>query len=298
MPIERVVVLNCDALEVMRILHASSLVVGVCREVEKDRAFWGRLASLPIVGSWKRVNVEAIFRLHPDLVIAYGNNPGPELDRQMALLDLQLLRLNFYKIRTLLEEIKVLGKVLGREKRAAEYVRWFREKLVLIRNRIERLKGKRPRVYCECYSDFIAVGPGSGSDEMCWMGGGDNIGRELSIPFARVSAEWVIGHNPQIIVKPTGGGRGYERKDNSFFLHLRDEIARRRGFQEIDAVKKGRIYVIDSSIWTGPASIIGLGYLARWFHPALFKDIDPERWHKEYLERFQGIPYRGFYVSK
>jgi iron complex transport system substrate-binding protein len=51
-----------------------------------------------------------------------------------------------------------------------------------------------------------------------------------------------------------------------------------------------------SNIWTGPRAIIGISYMAKWFHPDLFKDLDPEELHREYLRRFQDIKYQGIYV--
>jgi iron complex transport system substrate-binding protein len=54
---------------------------------------------------------------------------------------------------------------------------------------------------------------------------------------------------------------------------------------------------MDGAISTGPRAIIGVAYMARWLHPDLFKQIDPETMHKEYLEQFQDIPYQGRFVS-
>jgi len=31
--------------------------------------------------------------------------------------------------------------------------------------------------------------------------------------------------------------------------------------------------------------------MAKWFHPDLFKDLDPEAIHQEYLTRFQHLDY-------
>lgn len=31
--------------------------------------------------------------------------------------------------------------------------------------------------------------------------------------------------------------------------------------------------------------------MAKWFHPDLFKDLDPQEIHEEYLTKFQGLNY-------
>jgi iron complex transport system substrate-binding protein len=49
--------------------------------------------------------------------------------------------------------------------------------------------------------------------------------------------------------------------------------------------------VISSTI-TGTAShVIGIAYLAKWFHPELFEDLNPQAIHQEYLTEFQGLDY-------
>lgn len=46
-----------------------------------------------------------------------------------------------------------------------------------------------------------------------------------------------------------------------------------------------------SDIRCGIQGIICIAYWAKWFHPDLFEDLDPEAIHKEYLDRFQRIDY-------
>jgi len=54
---------------------------------------------------------------------------------------------------------------------------------------------------------------------------------------------------------------------------------------------------MDSAIWAGPRAMIGVGHMVRWFHPAFFSDLNPEALHRTYLETFQGVPYKGIFVS-
>ncbi len=41
----------------------------------------------------------------------------------------------------------------------------------------------------------------------------------------------------------------------------------------------------------GSGCLIGTAYMAKWFHPELFEDLDPEAIHQEYLTEFQGLDY-------
>lgn len=58
LPIKRIVVLNSDALEVVRLLNAEDLVVGVYSKITKEPEFWGNLVNLPKVGNWNSANFE------------------------------------------------------------------------------------------------------------------------------------------------------------------------------------------------------------------------------------------------
>lgn len=295
-PIQRIVALNSDVIEVLRTLKAEECVVGVFSEIVREREFWGNVAERPKVGHWRDPDMEAIAALKPDLVIAYSQTPGPRLEQKMALFGIHVLRLDFYKIDTLEQEIQVLGKLLNRSKEAARFCEWHQRYLGMIHGRIAPTV-RRPTVYLESYTDYHAVGPGSGGHEMCMRAGGRNIAADLSIPYPQVTPEWVVSQNPEVIIKAASYGNGYALTSPEPFNQHRDAIVRRPAWSRIPAVVTKNVHVMDSAIWTGPRAIIGVAYMARWFYPALFCDFDPASLHKEYLENFQGMAYRGVFIS-
>ena len=73
--------------------------------------------------------------------------------------------------------------------------------------------------------------------------------------------------------------------------------ARRNEIMELDvfsggsAVKNGDVYLESPDFFGTPRYMIGLAYQAKWFHPDLFSDLDPEAIHQEYLTRFMRIDY-------
>lgn len=297
LPVRRIVALNSDILEVLRILKAQDLVVGVCSEVAREPEFWGALASRPKVGGWRTPNLEAIAELEPDLVIAYHRNPGREFDRRMAALGIQVLRLDFYRIEILEREVHILGRILDRQPQAARFCDWHSRHLGMIREKLA-WSDDRPAVYIESYTDYHAAGPGSGGDEMCGLAGGRNIAAGFAIPYPQVTPEWVLSQNPDVIIKAATYGNGYSLKDSSPFNRRRDAILRRPAWHYIAAVATGNVQVMDSAVWTGPRALIGIAYMTKWFYPGLFQNLHPEELHKEYLETFQGVEYRGVFVSK
>jgi iron complex transport system substrate-binding protein len=50
--------------------------------------------------------------------------------------------------------------------------------------------------------------------------------------------------------------------------------------------------VISNDLYGGAQHFMGIGYLAKWFHPDLFEDLDPKAIHQEYLTEFQGLDYK------
>jgi len=55
-------------------------------------------------------------------------------------------------------------------------------------------------------------------------------------------------------------------------------------------MKDDKVYVIIKEL-TGNKHFLAIGYLAKWFYPDLFEDLDPQAIHQEYLTRFQGLDY-------
>lgn len=296
-PARRIVALNSDAVEAVRILNAQDLIVGVFSQIDTEPEFWGELVSRRKVGSWREPNSEVIVELEPDLVLAYAKTPSPEWEARMASQGIQVLRLELYRVDSLEQEMLELGRALGRTEEAERFCSWHGRWLKRIREKVEGA-ARRPSVYVESYSDYQAAGPTSGGHEMCVLAGGRNISEDMAIPFPRVTSEWVVSRNPEVIVKAGSFSDCYGGWNPRAALNKRrDTIMQRPAWNLIQAVSSGRVYVLDSSIWVGPRAVIGLAYLVQWLHPDLIEDINAEALHKEYLKIFQRLPYKGVFVS-
>ena len=295
LPVKKLVVLTSDALEVIRALKAEDLVVGINTGIAKAPLFWPRLKNKAKVGSWRGPNYELIVELNPDIVIGYARHPGQDMEKKLAQFGITVIRLDFYKIRSMVKEIEILGRILGKEQEARQLIGWYQEKLKLIERESMPLRDQ-PDVYVESYSKYHTTGPGSGGHEMCVLAGGRNIASNFSIPYPRITPEWVLAKNPHVIIKATALSNCYAITDPDPMKSVRNKIMARPAWDNIRAVQDGKVYVMASDIWTGPRAIIGISYMAKWFHPEVFKYLDPEKLHREYLENFQGIKYQGIYV--
>lgn len=295
LPVRKLVVLTSDALEVIRALKAEDLVAGVNTGIAKDPLFWPRLMGRPVVGRWSQPNYELIAELNPDIVISYARHPGTEMERKLTPLGIKVVRLDFYKLSNLSKEVETLGRILKREKEAKELTAWYREKLNLIQEGLRHVKA-RPGAYVESYTEYHTTGPGSGGHDMCVLAGGHNIASDFSVSYPQITPEWVLANNPHVIIKATSLSNCYAMSHSDPLKSIRDKIMARPAWDNIRAVQEGKVYVMASDIWTGPRAIIGTSYMAKWFYPDVFKELDPETFHREYLVRFQGVKYQGVYV--
>lgn len=293
-PVRRVACVSSDALEALRILGAGDLAVAVTDTVAREPEFWGRLAALPVVGSWQEVDLERLAALKPDLILAYAKSPGQELEAQLGPLGITVLRLDFYRPSTLEREIEVLGEILDRQAQARAFLDWHRA--VLAKVAAARAADPNiPRVYLESYSPFVAFGPGSGGAELARLAGAENIAKDLRVPFPQVTPEWVLHSDPDVIVKAVPfavyGDNGRPRMEKAL-----DEVRGRQGWGNMRAVRQGRVCVLSGDLSSGPPLAVGAAWLAKWLHPATARDLDPAALHREYLRRFQGLPLRGVFA--
>ena len=299
-PVERIIVLHSNGAEILRTLDSSDKIIGISKHTVDCADFFPQISRLPMVGSMSSPDIEKILSLNPDVVIAYGSHFtrwSEELEKKLHGTDITLIRLDCYKPETMIDDVRKLGYIIERENGAEEFVGWYLGHLDVIDGRVKDLReDEKPRVYIEGYEDYKTYGTGSGADQLIEMAGGRNIAAGLSGSYPKVDPEWVVVQNPDTIVKVVGTSTdalcGYGTDDPDEMCTLRDEIMNRPELADTEAVRSGRVYLICASgTWTNPKYLIGLSYLAGWFHPGLFEDMDPEAIHQEYLSEFQGLNY-------
>ena len=299
-PVERIIVLHSNSAEILRTLNSSDKIIGISKHTADCADFFPQISRLQMVGSMSSPDIEKILSLNPDVVIAYGSHFtrwSEELERKLHGTDITLIRLDCYKPETMIDDVRKLGYIIERENGAEEFVGWYLGHLDVIDGRVKDLReDEKPRVYIEGYEDYKTYGTGSGADQLIEMAGGRNIAAGLSGSYPKVDPEWVVVQNPDTIVKvvgtSTGALCGYGTDDPDEMSALRDEIMNRPELADTEAVRDGRVYLICASgTWTNPKYLIGLSYLAGWFHPGLFEDMDPEAIHQEYMSEFQGLNY-------
>lgn len=103
--------------------------------------------------------------------------------------------------------------------------------------------------------------------------------------------EAILKLDPDIIIRVDADIKGYNINDTKRLRDLQDEILNRSELANVKAIKDNKVIVIDNHILGNVRHFIGIGYLAKLFHPEEFDDLDPEAIHQEYLTKFQGLDY-------
>lgn len=68
------------------------------------------------------------------------------------------------------------------------------------------------------------------------------------------------------------------------------------GNANMDKTIDENVFVIDRNIGF-LRHFVGVAYLSKLLHIDLFPTLNPEEINKKYLEEFQSISYRGFYID-
>ncbi|MHC1636083.1 MAG: ABC transporter substrate-binding protein [Candidatus Methanospirareceae archaeon] len=296
-PLKRIIVLNTDAAEAVRVLGAKERVIGVCKGITEKSLFFPYLSKQQSVGKWSSPDVERIIALDPDAVFAYGRWPGPDkLEDKLTGTDIVVIRLDFYKMDTLRGEMNILGYLLDAEEDARAYLEWFDDIVGKIDERVSTLsEDEKPKVFLastykieEVETEIKAYGRGSGMHSLCERAGGKNIAAEQEGAYPKVEVEWVLFQNPDVIVGLSYKG-GYETDDDSKMASQYEKIIELLNIT--NAVKNNRVHLIEGDVAFSPVMPVGLAYFAKWLHPDLFADLDPQAIHQEYIDRFCGIDY-------
>jgi iron complex transport system substrate-binding protein len=296
-PVERTVVFS-EALETMRSIKATDCVVGVNNYAQENDIFFPEFGDYPAVGSIWSPDIEKALELEPDLVFLYATFSTSYCDDIQDKLEdadpgITVLRFDNYRPGEIYaEETKKMGYVLNRVEETNEFLEFFHEYMDTIEEHVEGLSEEEKKtVYIECWREWHTATKEAGWGQKLEMAGGYNVFGDEPGEYIDVDAEAVIFENPEIIVRIEREMGGYELDagDNAELKELWEEIRDRDGLEHVTAVENETIYIITNHVFGGTRNFIGIGYLAKWFYPELFAELDPEAVHQEYLTRFQGL---------
>ncbi|MEM3396030.1 MAG: cobalamin-binding protein [Thermoplasmata archaeon] len=255
-PVTRVVSTAPSNTEILFAVGAGNLIVGV----DNYSDYPEQAKNLTKVGDFVGLNVELIYSLKPDVVFAYyGQRVGIE---RLSELGIPVVTMRPQTIEDVLNEILLIGTICGKRDKAENYVNQLRQRIDAVVNATKDLdESQRPKVYYECWnSPYISAGPGSFINDLIRMAGGKNIAANTSKDYPVLTEEFILYANPEIIIT------------SSMNIDTPEKIMQRQNWQNIDAVKQGKVYSIDDNIISraGPRIVDGLELVAKLIHPEIF----------------------------
>ena len=301
-PLRRIAVFNSDTLEMMRSIGIEpDRVVGVSKYTLEDPTYFPEYRGKANLGSVWSPDYEQAAAVRPDAVFLYATisvSSCDEIEETLRAIDpdIRFFRFDSYLPAAYAEEVRKMGLLLGTEEEAERFLAFHGSVMDTVAGCIDAIPADdRVPVYLESWNDYKSAGKGSGYDEKIELAGGRNIFADTAVEYPVVDPEAVISRNPDVIVKIVGAGElvfgGYGDDDPSSFENVRRLITDRLVWDRIGAVRDDRVYVIHTDVIGGPEYFIGVAYMAKWFYPELFPDLDPRAVHRQYLDEFQRLDY-------
>jgi iron complex transport system substrate-binding protein len=293
--------MNNEPAEIIRALGSKDKIVGISSGIADDKIFFSEFSDLPNVGTGASPDYEKIIAANPDILIYYAfwSEQVQALEEKLKPMGIKVICLDCFYPQTITQDVKKLSYLIGKKDEANEFIDWYKSYVNKIESRTKELaKDKKPRVYLEGYNAWGTCSKGSPDDIICTMAGGINIARELVgstySEYPTIDQEWVISQNPDVIVcevSRKSASSGYNEDSTTEMEKFREDVKNRSGLNNVTAIKNEKIFLLSSDITREPEFIVATAYLAKYLHPDLFNDLDPQSILREYVTRFQGLDY-------
>lgn len=214
------------------------------------------------------------------------------------------------------KSIDILAQLFAATEKAEAFKTYRRTEIARVTDRLAGIRDlKRPNV-------FIERAPGISGENTCCrtfgpynfgamvdLAGGHNIANGIiTTTFGDLNAEQLIVSDPDHVIV-TGSNWAAESDINQYvsvgrgadMKLARERLAnlmKRTPFPEIKAVKEGNVHAVWHQFYGAPYEFIPIQQFAKWFHPDLFADLDPDKTFQEFHDKFLPVTYRpGYFVS-
>jgi iron complex transport system substrate-binding protein len=264
-PPTRIVSLAPSVTETLFALGVGDRVVGVTRYCDVPSEAAGRV----VIGGYLDLNFETIVALAPDLVVGIRDS-ATALDRLRGL-GLATLEVDQHDVSGILDSITTIGEACAVSGRAVALADDVQRRIDEVGRRTAGLSRPRAVIVVDRtagtgrITTVWAAGPSTFYHELLALAGGSNAIENGFVVYPEVSAEGLLGIDPDVILEVTAEleTRGLDRQR----LRLDwDSLSTLR------AVGSGRIYVLDQEYMVIPGPRVAR--IVEQFAHALHPDVD------------------------
>ena len=240
-PAQRIVVLAASDCEILYAIGAGDTLVG--RGAYCD--YPAQALGVPAVGSGGETNIEQIIALQPDVLLMNDMDQTEEQVAQLEKAGIKVVMSNDSDISEVYTAIEMIGTLTGKEENAAAVVNGMKNTFAEIQ--AKSTGDGSQTVYFEVSPlqwGLWTAGANTFMDEIAAMLGLKNCFSDVS-GWAEISEEQVLERNPDFIVTIAmyfGEGPTPE-----------EEILSRAGWENVTAVKNGKILNLQNNELSRPA---------------------------------------------
>lgn len=287
---KRIVSLHPIATQIIYLLNAQDNLISfdnmssACKWVHKIDPDWASREILTFGDV--PPNIEAIAAINPDIVIQGAYFPGQvdQVEKVAAVVSFD------FHLRSAVDAIELIGKVIGKEKRAHELIEYLNNKtkeITAITSLIAR--EHRPTVFYQTYQsssdgNFVLniCGNKAYQHGLIEKAGGINLGENYPVIWQSVDKELILYWEPDVMfIRPP-----VRAKKNLTIKDLESNPV----LNKLMLFKNKRFYIAPdgefSSTVNAPEGIIGLQFMAKKLHPAKFAWLNLENEVKEFYSKW------------
>jgi len=276
--VERIVGVEAGALRMITYLEATDLVVGVENFEKRDRKRPYRLAhpelgELPSVGPIHGGDPELLVSARPDVIFWTYTTRGKANDLQVKT-GIPVIGLNYGGPRSMTRgdfysTLRLMGKVLDREKRAEEVIEFINDEIVTLRGKVEGGEESGPSAFVGGIGYRGAHGIVSTEPAYPPFNflGVDNVAGELGLDHAMINEEKLLQWDPDYLFVDEAG------------LSLVKKDLREPKFKGLSAVRSGKVFgLLPYNYYTTNFGTVlaDAYYIGKLIYPGAFKGMDPE----------------------
>ncbi|MEI4488770.1 ABC transporter substrate-binding protein [Frigidibacter sp. MR17.14] len=281
-----------------------------------------QLKDIPTFGGFKdgTFDIEQAVALKPDVMImnleAKAATDEAGYEEKLAKVGIPIVYVDFREdpFAHTPQSMAIIGKLFGKEARAEEFNDFYQAQMARVTEVIAAHPDlTRPLTFVERaggYTEDCCMSFGNANfGQFVELAGGRNLASAF-IPgtFGTVNPEQIIASDPEQVVVTGGNWEAYvpggawvgvgPGSDEAAARAKLAALMDRPAFAGVKAVETGKVHAIWHQFYNSPYSFVAVQQLAKWLHPELFDDLDPEATLKELHARFLPIDYRpGYWVS-
>jgi len=284
--IKRIGCLYAFSGHVVTMLGRGNDIVAVVRGLKRDKMLTEICPSIleaAVPNNNDSLNVEELVRVKPDLVFIKNTIAGRSGDTDtLTKLGIPYVVISFNSMEEQKSAVLIIGKAIGREKEAVEYIEYYQRCEDRVKKIVSRIPlEKRVRLYHSILEPLKTDGRNSISAGWMDIAGVKNVSAREKDGFAGAeqfaNIEQVLVWNPQVIIT---------HEDSAT-----ESIKGSRPWSTIDAVKTGRVYRMPNGIsrWGHPGALeipLAMLWTVKTIYPEYAAEIEMKTETKKFYRKF------------